>query len=426
MSILSKKKEVGKFGVDVIWNMASFVLGGIIGILLNVLILWFYDTEVLGVFNLVAATYFILSQIAVAGIHLSTQKYVPEYQQKQKTKRELVFSALFLVFICSTLVSTSAFFLRKPLANLLDSDLFYKSIVYVLPGLVFFSLNKVLLSYINGVRQMKQFAIFQFLRYFLMLGCFLFLIIIETDIPKLSGIFSLAEMFLFILISTNLRTKIKPLNIEMVLSHFPLHINFGSKSAIGHILLDMNTRIDVIMLGVFTEESSVGVYSFAASFAEAFSQLPYILRTNINPILSRCIAQNNRDLLRKVINKNILYFYKLLVPCAVLGIATYPIFLTVIQADTNVYESWKIFSILIAGITIAVGYIPFQMVLGQTGFPFQQTLFLICFVGTNFILNLILIPLLGTTGAALASSASFIMQVVCLKIFTKKILGITI
>ena len=54
------------------------------------------------------------------------------------------------------------------------------------------------------------------------------------------------------------------------------HIQFGARSVLGGVAVELNTRVDVLVLGLFTSEAQVGIYSFAAFFVEGFLQLPQL------------------------------------------------------------------------------------------------------------------------------------------------------
>jgi hypothetical protein len=83
------KLTQSKFNTDLLWNMASFGLVAIIGIVLNIIIFKVYHTDVLGVFNQVFAIYLLLSQLAVGGVHLGVQRFVPAYiKSEMQTKQE--------------------------------------------------------------------------------------------------------------------------------------------------------------------------------------------------------------------------------------------------------------------------------------------------------------------------------------------------
>ena len=54
------------------------------------------------------------------------------------------------------------------------------------------------------------------------------------------------------------------------------HLNFGVKGFLSGALAEVNTRVDVILLGLYTNFTIVGIYTFAATFAEGFSQISFV------------------------------------------------------------------------------------------------------------------------------------------------------
>ncbi|MCG8607168.1 polysaccharide biosynthesis C-terminal domain-containing protein, partial [bacterium] len=90
------------------------------------------------------------------------------------------------------------------------------------------------------------------------------------------------------------------------------------------------------------------------------------------------------------------------------------------------FQGWGIYAILVSGILLCAGYLPFQMMLNQIGLPAYQTTFMILFVGTNFVLNLILIPILGMLGAAIATAVAYASQIIYLRMLTFRAVGIRI
>jgi O-antigen/teichoic acid export membrane protein len=69
----------------------------------------------------------------------------------------------------------------------------------------------------------------------------------------------------------------------------------------GGMLSDLNTRVDIILLGYFVNDASVGIYSFAAVFAEGFGQISYVVKQNLDPIIGRFTAAKSIDKLRSLI-----------------------------------------------------------------------------------------------------------------------------
>ena len=57
----------------------------------------------------------------------------------------------------------------------------------------------------------------------------------------------------------------------------------------------------MLVLGFFTTDATVGIYSIASIFAEGMYQLLLILRINYDPLLARLIAERKADELRALI-----------------------------------------------------------------------------------------------------------------------------
>jgi O-antigen/teichoic acid export membrane protein len=91
-----KKITDSKFNIDLLWNFSSFALIAVLGVLVNVVIAKTYGNEGLGVFNQVYAIYLMLSQLAVGGVHLAVQRYIPIYSNRVQERSTILFSSLLI------------------------------------------------------------------------------------------------------------------------------------------------------------------------------------------------------------------------------------------------------------------------------------------------------------------------------------------
>lgn len=415
-----------KFGHDVFWNVGSIIILGISGILLNILVGRFYGAEALGIFNQVFSIYILASQFAVGGMHLSVLKYISQYNNNRPVSDQIISSAFTITFISAGLTSISVFLLRHWIGTILQSPNISISLLYIIPGLVCFSLNKILFSILNGYRLMKAYAVAQALRYIFMIILLTLLILMQSPIYVLPVIFSGAEIILTVLLAFYIfrfYSSVNPRNFDF---WFRKHIQFGTKSFASGALNEINTRVDVLMLGFFTNDRMVGIYSFAAILAEGFFQLIVIIRNNINPIMTRLFFENQIDQMENMIKRGIKIFYPAIAILGLLAIIGFPFLTELIMPNRDFMNSWFVFIILILGIILSSGYLPFNMLLIQTGHPGHYTSMVSLTVLINILLNWLLIPWLGIYGAAIATSVSIILSVMYLKIFTKRILGIKI
>ena len=157
--------------------------------------------------------------------------------------KSIVSSGLFLVLITSGITIILYLISIYPLSQLLDSNDIRDGMLFITPGLFFFSINKVLLNgVINGLRKMKLFAFLQSLRYLLILLALTFATFISLNGNKLSLVFSFSEITLFIINLIFLRNLINLFKIKFVFKWIKTHLIFGAKSFCGGILLEMNSK----------------------------------------------------------------------------------------------------------------------------------------------------------------------------------------
>jgi O-antigen/teichoic acid export membrane protein len=85
-----------------------------------------------------------------------------------------------------------------------------------------------------------------------------------------------------------------------------------------------------------------------------------------------------------------------------------------------------VFVILTVCTALQGGYIPLWGLLAQSGYPRVQALFTLMMLATNVLLNLLLIPLAGIVGAAIATGGTYILSMLYLRILSKRVIRISI
>lgn len=163
---MSPARSVGRVGSDLAWNMASLAFLAVAGLTLNFVIGRFYDSATLGIFNQVLAFYLVFSQIAVGGFCFSVLAAMPAHSDAAE-RRRIVSAALLLTAALALAVAASAAVAALPIATWLDSPSVAVGLWCVVPGLVFFALNKIFLFSLNGIGRLRAFAIGQGGRFFL-------------------------------------------------------------------------------------------------------------------------------------------------------------------------------------------------------------------------------------------------------------------
>jgi O-antigen/teichoic acid export membrane protein len=422
---LREKFLASKFSRDVIWNLASLAVLAVGGFSVNLVIARFAGEDVLGVFNQVFAAYIILSQFGVGGLQYSTLKNISYHQEEPEVCAEVTASALLLVLVLGGVISVAGYLLADQFGAVMQSPAVAVGMRYAMPGLLFFSLNKVLMMTLNGLRHMRAYAIFQALRYILIPGGIAGMILAGLPGNQLPIVLTLTEVVLFLCLAPYIKSFLPfPKSFQHLKAWFPSHISYGVRGFMSGALAELNTRVDVLLLGYFGSDATVGVYSFAATVGEGFGQLAMALRYNVDPIMGACFARDDKESIEKYAKKIQKIFYPAAIAIGIAAIALFPVVFGVLVKKQLAYDSWGVFAILAVGIMLNAGFRPFYGIILQGGRPGMHTIFIAILVISNAILCLCLIPVFGIYGAALATSSVYVLEAVLISRFARGLFGV--
>lgn len=198
----------------------------------------------------------------------------------------------------------------------------------------------------------------------------------------------------------------------------PMLILFASTVAIS-----IYTSLDILMLGIMTDYSEVGFYRNATSISKTVLAVVTSLSAVALPRVTYFAKQNDLENLNSLITKSFCVISFLAIPCTVGLICISSSFVPLFYG--NAFQGAVVPLVIMSGVIIAIGFNNLtgtQILLGIG----HDTLFLKCIlVGSfsNFILNLVLIPIFGASGASASSViAEFLIlfvTVICVKKYTK-------
>jgi O-antigen/teichoic acid export membrane protein len=335
----------------------------------------------------------------------------------------VISSALAAITVTAAVVAAVAFLLAPYVGSLFKSKDVTLGIRFICPALVLFSVNKGFMMVLNGTRRMRAYAFFQGLRYSLIIVSIIGLIIAGFAGPFLAWCFPISELILAIGLIAFVHKSVVGLGLRHVVRSWILrHLSFGMRGFFGGMLSDLNTRVDIILLGYFVNDASIGIYSFAAVFAEGFGQISYVVKQNLDPIIGRFTAANSIDQLRSLMRKVVLVFVPSMVALSIVSAVLFPVMVQLFT-DDRFLESWPIFAILLAGVVINAGFRPFQGVFLLTGRPGLHSLFFLTVVLSNAILNVLFIQRMGLIGAAVATSLAYVIESLLILYGIRKILA---
>ena len=273
---------------------------------------------------------------------------------------------------------------------------------------------------------MRAFAIFTSIRYAGILVALLIAMKLEMPGAQLAYVFSASEAFLFGVLAFEVGRLVDWRIAPGFGAWVKEHVVYGAKSALSGVMLELNAKVDIWMIGVFLSDKLVGIYTFAAMVAEGVYQLLVVLQNNYNPVLARLLAERDFTTLRATVQKGRNWTYIGMAVVAVIAVWLYPAAVSILTDKPDFAESYWPFAWLMAGIFVASGYIPFGQTLLMANHPAWHTLLMGTTVLVNLIGNWILVPLHGLPGSAIATAISMGASVIFLKWFVKRRVGVWI
>lgn len=414
--------DKSKIKSDLIWSFASFAVVGFGGILLNVLIGNFWGAETLGVFNQIFSFYFILGHMGCFGIHYSVLKFASEYGESDLELISLYSSAIFLTFFLAITLLGIGHLSRSLVGDLFHSIELENAWTLALPAFTFFSLNKICLNFLNGKRKIKLMAFLNALRFILyIIFLFYFYHVGIDDVVKIL-VYSEGLVFVIAFIFLIKYFKISKIKINWIRNH----LNFSKFTFITGFIQNIETRIDILMLGIFLDDFTVGIYSFASMLTQGAYQIPVVIRNNLNPIISQLYFRGEKEALERLITTWIKKLYFVAILLGLMALLIYKPFVMLVTNNLNFLDGYVSFSILIVGIIVASAYIPFNMIFVQIGNLKEHFSYYVMLLVINILLNLALIPVLGMKGAAISTATVYVASVFILKFKISKVLKIKI
>ena len=414
----------GKFARDSLMTMGAVGVAGCAGLVVNLIIASTYGAHALGVFNLAYAALVIGAQVGAFGVPMAVLKYLSEFADDKDAGGAVVLVGLGLAAAVAAVVSSGVFLLRDALGRAMDSPDLAKALFLVAPTIWMMSVNKTLLNSLNALRRMRAYSAFFGARPVLIVASLTFLVLGGAPSWALCGSLGIAEAFLLVGLFPVVFSSFRGGAPSGCREWGGRLLGFGFKSVPGGLMAELNTRIDILVLGLLVSDTQVGIYSMAAMLVEGLYQLPYVFRLNVDPLITRLYASGRHGELVSMVRKGLCYSYPAMVALALAAVALYPLVAVTITGDAVFAAGTGPFAVLAVGLVVQGGFLPFSGILVQSGRPGSQTLLLMGIAAVNVLGNFALVPGFGLFGAAAATSLAAALGVPMLLWLVRRQLGI--
>jgi O-antigen/teichoic acid export membrane protein len=410
---------------DVVWNLVPVVLLGVVGLGLSFVIALWWGAAAFGVFNLVTTAYFALAVVGACGIQFSVLRAIAEHPLDRDRVATVVAGALVPGVVLAAAATAVFLAIRPPIARWLDSPEVGEGMLWAAPGLFCFAVNKLLFGVVNGLRRMRAFAIYTSLRYVLIAAGVVLARAFRLAPAHLSAIWTFTEGTLLIVLAGELVATVRLSRAAGWTAWTRRHLDYGARGVVATLAYEINTKLDVWMLGVLVaDKAAVGVYALAAALNEGVMQLATVVQNNVNPVLARLVAGGDAAELRAMVARTRRWFVPALAAVCAVSAAMFPAVIPRLIGDPAFAAGALPFAILMAGIAIASPYLPFAHILLMAKRPGWHTVLLVAAVGVNTIANVALIPRLGLPGAGAAMAATVVTAALLLRGLARRQVGL--
>jgi Na+-driven multidrug efflux pump len=147
------------------------------------------------------------------------------------------------------------------------------------------------------------------------------------------------------------------------------------------------------------------------------------MRQNLDPLIGQAFAIGKKEQITEMAGKVRKRFWPLISLLGLVLVIGFPALIWLLAKETAVWQSWCVFTILVAGIVISSGYRPFIGLLLQGGRPGTFTVIMAGSVLLNALLNFLLIPWFGISGSAIATAVVFNIEAFVVVMLAKRLFG---
>ncbi len=410
---------------DVAANLIGLGVAGAAGVLLLLLIAALHGPEALGQFNILFAVYLVGAQIATLGLQVSVVRHLSPLVGGGEAGRTVLRGALLAILVSASAAALGLFSLRGLLAGAFGRPELARPLAWVAVGTFLFSVNKVLLAAMTAHGRMRLHALLTAGRGFLMLAALLVLSWLGLGGEDLVLVLVIAEAVLLVPLVVSFGSALSVSGWDRTCARWAMtHLRFGVLGAGTSLLAELNVRVDVLVLAAFVDDRAIGVYTLAATLAEAVLQFPTVYRTVLSPRVVPLLTTSRQSELLILVRRTRARLW-LGTAALSLGVVTMYFLAIIIFSNLSVYaEGLAPVAILLVGVSIASGYVPFSFALAQGGCPGNQSYLGALLFAMNVLGNVLLVPTLGLLGAAVATALVNACSVPLLRYRVKAVLSV--
>ena len=394
--------------------LIAIILSKALAYVYRIVVARYYGPEVYGLLTLSLMLFAWFSLLANLGLGSGILRYLSFYRGKKDDNKVSYLTKYFLSFLFITgIISGLLLFIFSDLIalqifNNQELSLFLKIFAFIIP---LASLKNVFLQIMQSHEKIGAFTfaskILNNLVQVIVLITLLYIGIGSVNIPisylsaaLVTLLFSyIFCRFTFSKIFTNKPKKNKKIIREIFAYSWPL-VFFGFSMSLLH-------QVDSFMIGLFISVTEVGYYSAAVPIALLITTSVELFNHLFFPLVIKEYAAGRKDVVKQLSQQTGKWVYLISLPLFILLIVFPGTFINLLFGAEYLVAENALRFLAIGAMFTSVFEISKRLILmeGKSKTILKITLIVLVI---NIILNSILIPLLGITGAAIATMLSFV------------------
>ncbi|MHB8104777.1 MAG: flippase [Dehalococcoidales bacterium] len=401
---MSQTQEYSIFGRQVGYVIAANVAALLIGFVQVPILTKGLGAGLYGTWSLINVTVSLIVPFAMLSFSMSIVRFLSAEKDIGKIKEDF-FSACFIVFVSGTVLSLFLFFLSDYLAVSIFKDAGLSSYIKLGSALVLLnSLYSVFLAFFRMRRKIGLYSILDLSQTVLQFGLMVPAILLGY---KLGGVITAFVISSILAIIISLFIILRQTGFQVPkFSHMKSYLKWGVPLTPNAAIMWIINVSDRYIVSYFLGVTAAGVYSAAYSIGQYASFVLMPLGIVLYPTISKTYDEGNRDETSNYLKYCFKYLMMIAIPAAFgLSILAKPL-LRILTTPEFIVGSSVVPFVAFGAVLYCFYQICVYIIhlVGKT----QITVILLGTSATlNVILNLILIPLTGIIGAAIATLIAY-------------------
>ena len=395
-----------RFLQDVALSFASLAISSLVHFLLRIFLARYLGPADLGQYTLAYTFYSFGVLLSAFGIGGAVAKYVAENKEDPVRKGRLLFIGVVSSFVIGCMMWLALHFSSPWIAERFFKMPELSSLLQIVAfAFPFIALEKATLGFLNGIRRMGLYAFVNVAQNVLIMVLTVALALLGYGLEGavVALVLPIVLLGLFSVVATR-RYLNRPSQGESA-PIFQILLRFGVFVVMGNGMYMLFYNVDRILLGRFTDDVAVGIYSTAAILSGLVTLIPSALQLVTGPTIASYWGRGESDNIQTLVNRTMKYTAILIVPISLAGIFLSRELISLIFGEEYVSATASL-QILLAGFIFGGIFTSVGTALSMTNWVQMGFVLGAAQVVANVILGIVIIPHLGMSGAAAATSAS--------------------